>query len=403
MQLSPGSDGSSDAQPTAQPPPDERHLQWEQRGGILRLSIEFASTVGTQSLALCAILNQVHYSRSLLMSCDSRQVGITVAVFCEYTKAYVRCFPLLAIIVSLIVASRMFLCQRMYYKMLKKGAILDFDNFKPLKDQLFIALLWSAFNAWMHFVLELSINHPITPAALMRMGLTEKAWMAEIHKVASLYVTPSIVFLVFLYMSYDEEARLLPLSKYFEEDPSIARQTLGSMLFLPEAIAAGVVKRREVKFKHSDGKYHTSDEVFALFVKQCKTYVGSQAEQMAEGSLEKSSHVHLICGMWPGRLLLDDRLADDSSYHFRLYWLGCSAVQTCLITAIIACLANEIVGDVRDFRDGQISDLAALIVSVLHAVLLLYLGFSLFKVVVLPYIGAWRKLLKWHEKRQSTA
>lgn len=396
-QLSPSSDGSGDSQPTAQPRSDEHEMQWEQRGGLMRLSLEFASTIGAQSLALAAVINQVYYSRGLLMSCDSRKVGMTVAVLCEYTKAYVRCFPFVAVIVSLIVASRMLLCQRMYYKILKKHAILDFHKFKPFKDQLFLALSWSAFNAFMHFALELSVNHPISAASLFRLGLTEKALLAEIQKVASLYVMPSLVFLAFLYMSYDEEARLLPLSKYFEEDPSLARSTLASMHFLPEHIAARVVARHEVKWKDSNGNYRTSDQMLTLFVKQCKTYSGIESEELAEGSLDRFSHVHLISGMWPGRLLLDDRCADDSSRYFRLYWFGCSAVGTLINVAIIACVVKTSMEKVQDIRDGQTSDVAAVIVQMLHAVVLTYLGSSLAKNTILPYIGAVRKFRPYWE------
>jgi len=398
----PGSDGSrADPQPTAEPPSDEAEMEWEQRGGLLRLSIEFVTTVGAQALALGAVLNQVYYSRGLLMSCDSRKVGMTVAVLCEYTKAYVRCFPLLAVVVSLIVASRMLLCQRMYYKVLKKNAILDFHKFKPFIDQLYIALVWSAMNAFMHFVLELSVNHPVSPKNLIKMGLSEKALMAEIQKVASLYVLPSLVFLGFLYASYDEEARLLPLSKYFEEDPVKARKALASMHFLPEHVAARVVKRHEVKWKDPEGKYRTSDQIITLFVAQCKTYAGTQSEQMAEGALDQFSHIHLISGMWPGRLLLDDRLADDSSYYFRFYWFVCSGIGISIMFGIICLLAKTSWADVRDIRSGQKSDLAALIVQMGHAVVLLYLGPSFIKATILPYISQFRHLLKWHRNRTT--
>jgi len=307
----------------------------------------------------------------------------------------------MALIVSLIVANRMLLCQRMYYKVLKKGAILDFHKFKPYKDQLFVALSWSAFNAFMHFALELSVNHPVSPASLFRLGLSEKALLAEIQKVASLYVMPSLVFLAFLYMSYDEEARLLPLSKYFEEDPSLARSTLASMHFLPEHVGARVVKSHEVKWKDSNGNYRTSDEMFDVFVKQCKTYTGTQSEEMAEGSLDQFSHVHLISGMWPGRLLLDDRCADDSSYYFRLYWFGISALGASIMIAIIVCVAKTSVEKMHDIHSGQLSDVAAVFVQMLHAVLLIYLGSSLFRNTILPYIGGWRKLMKWHHGRSD--
>jgi len=392
--LSRSSYGSADSHPTAEPPSDEHALGWEERGGLWHLNIEFSMTVGKQFIALSMVLVQVYTSRSLLMSCDSRKIGVPVAVLCEYTKAYVRCFPLLAIVVSLIVASRMLLCQRMYYKVLKKRAILDFKKFYPGKDQLFLVVSWSAFNAFLHFALELSTQHPVNAAALKKLSFSEKALIAEIRKVASLYVLPSLVFLAFLWQAYDEEARLLPLSKYFEEDPEAARKTLASMHFLPENVAARVVKKHEIHFKDSDGRHYTSDEVFTSFVKQCKSYSGTQSMRLTEGALEQISHVHLISGMWPGKLLLDDRLVDESSANFRLYWFGCSAIGICIMVGILALLVQQSWWDVHDIREGQISDLAALFVQIAHAMVLLFLGPSFIKHAILPYIKTFRKYFK---------
>lgn len=379
----------------------EPTCSWEERGTMRHLSLEFFLTIGKQFFALSTVLVQIYYSKKLMMSCDSRQVGMSVAVVCEYTKANVRCFPLLAFIVSLIVAFRMVLCQRMYYKMLKKRAIIDFHPVFPGTDILYLVLSWSACSAFLHFILELCMSHPLTADDLKKLSplfekelltdtkgqlspIFEKELLAEIDQMASLYVLPSLIFLAFLWQSYDLESRLLPLSKYFEEDPVQARRVLASMHFLPEDVAAHVVKQREFDFQGSDGEYLTADEVFTLYIKECEVYKNTEVH----GVMVQFSNMHLISGMWPGRLLLDHRLADRGSHNFRVYWFVCCALGLIIIGVIVGLLVEQLWGDVQDIRSGQYEDLAGFVVEAWTMVLILYVTQSFIVHHVLPYVQA---------------
>merc|ERR1719454_2154069 len=103
-----------------------------------------------------------------MMSCDSRSIGMAASLACEYTKAYVRWFPLLALVVTLIVASRLMLCQRIYYELLKKEAILGFHPISPAKDPLFLILMWCFFSACLHFFLEVYVTTQSLSASALK-------------------------------------------------------------------------------------------------------------------------------------------------------------------------------------------------------------------------------------------
>lgn len=399
---------------------DEALFGWEHRGGLLDLSIEFVTTVGKQFIALSLVLGQIYYSKNLMMSCDTRkaEISMKIGVLCEYTKAYTRCFPLLAVVVTLIVASRMLLCQRMYYKMLIKGAVLNYKDVFPGTDLLFLLLGWSAVNAFGHFILELSMDHPLNVETIGKLMQSEPVLLAKIHEMASLYVIPSLVFMAFLWTAYDMEARLLPLTKYFGEDPQKARKLLSNIRFLDESVAARVVKNHAIDFVDSDGRQLTTDEVFTQFVKRCNTLSKMDSGLAAEScgptafsgeaslagmafaardvllqtdeDLQEFSYVHLISEMWPGRLLLDHRFLDKDSANFRLYWLGCSAMAAITMIAILGLLTERLLDDIADVNSGQEEDISAVVVELAHASIILYLGFVFLKNAVLPYVKAFK-------------
>lgn len=333
-----------------------------------------------------------------MMSCDARTVGMPRAVMCEYTKAYVRCFPLLAVLVSLIVAGRMLVVQRMYYKLLTHHAILDFDPVRPGKDVLFLILVWSAFNAFLHFPLELSVEHPPVDPDMLKLQIQEKTFQGsekvlfeEIHKMASLYVLPSLIFLAFLWTAYDIEARFLPLSKYVEDDPEQARRLLSNICFIYEDAAAHIVKKKRVEFQHANGRTLTSEEVFAQFVKQCALRSGSNLVRMqSEDAKGQFSHVHLVSAMWPGMLLLDHRLADKSSVNFRRFYLGCCTMGIIVMSAIVWLLIQQLWGDLLDISQGQYSDIVSFFVELAHTITILYVGSTFLKNAIKPYIRAIR-------------
>merc|ERR1719199_522011 len=126
------------------------------------------------------------------MSCDSRKVGEYLAGGCEYTKAYVRCFPLLALVVALMVSCRQILQHRMYYELLKHGVLLDIENFSALADPLFQVVIWCALNATGHFVMDIvTAEHMVSHDLKHIQGIVaQQSFMSEVKKIAAFYLVP---------------------------------------------------------------------------------------------------------------------------------------------------------------------------------------------------------------------
>merc|ERR1719282_901541 len=132
----------------------------------------------------------------------------------------------------------MILNHRIYYQMLRHGVLINFEPFRPWQDPLFWILAWCILNALPHFLLNIWHVHTVRACLLMGhagcsesfMQLTfseafsDTRFLHDAHKVAVFYFVPSVVFFLFLWTSYDINAALVPLSKYFEDDPEAARQ-----------------------------------------------------------------------------------------------------------------------------------------------------------------------------------
>mmetsp|Transcript_114956 Transcript_114956/g.371649 ORF Transcript_114956/g.371649 Transcript_114956/m.371649 type:complete len:202 (-) Transcript_114956:405-1010(-) len=140
----------------------------------------------------------------------------------------VRCRPLcvpslLAGCVTLGIAMRVMVQQRVYYGLLKAGGLLDFQNVEGWRDPLLLVLVFSMVHAIGHFTLKLH--------ALVLSGV---AVHEELQQVAINFIAPYVVFMAFLYGSNDIEKMLVLLNKFVEEDPEHARKALASMVHLDE-------------------------------------------------------------------------------------------------------------------------------------------------------------------------
>jgi len=78
--------------------------------------------------------------------------------------------------------------------------------------------------------------------------------------------------------------------------------------------------------------------------------------------------------MWPVGLLLDRRLDDKSSRNFRRYWYICTSLAVGFMCLMLCWLFMQLWADIQDFRNGQLSELAAVVVEGLHALNILYVG-----------------------------
>lgn len=225
---------------------------WEHRGEPLQLFLEAGLAAGRQLFALLLIIVQVlgPHSHDNIMNCDPVRCGTYLSYLCEYTKAHVRCFPLLAMAVSLMIAARMVLNHRLYYQLLKHDLLISFEPLLPSQDSLFRLLLWCLVNALPHFIMNIWLAHREC-FHLVKLGdlasSAEKLMAANVlhdaHQVAVFYFIPAVVFLIFLFSSYDTEATLLPLSKFFEDDFEASRTVLNRVRFMREKHVVDYVQK----------------------------------------------------------------------------------------------------------------------------------------------------------------
>lgn len=363
---------------------------WEIRGEPWDLFVEAGVSAGRQLFALVFILVQVlgPHSHENVMNCDPVRCGWYLSIFCEYTKAYVRCFPLLAMAVSLMVATRMVLNHRIYYQLLKHDLLISFDKSNHAsEDPLFRLLLWCFANAFPHFIINIWLAHR-EAFHLVKLGdlasSAQKLMAANVlhdaHQVAVFYFVPAIVFLLFLFSSYDTEALLLPLSKFFEDDFEASRTALKRVRFMRESdVAARVQKGLQLQ---GDGA--TVVDAFRELADAAATdapavLARTSRLQRADKQGREEARLRVTWTMWPARLLLDPRLSDKDTVIFRCLWHAFLAVIGLLMLVVFYCLSCQVLKDFGDVWSGQLPDLAGILVELGHFGIAAYLCLMLFR------------------------
>lgn len=345
-------------------PGSDRTWEWESRGHSFTLLMTVMVAIANQFFYLLLISMNVMYSKQYLMDCNPHVVGYAKATMCEWTKAHVRCFPILGLQVSVLVTSRTLLQHRVYYQMLKRGALVDFENFNPLEDPLFLILLTDVLLAVFHFALlfwelfSVSIKHVDDLPKLIE----------DCSQTAAFYVVPSVVFLSFLFKAYDTEQGLVPLSKYFDEDPEVARVNLSRMLMLPESkcayvLSTGFWDRLEARHPHEGGI--PEDVAFTAFIGEAaEDSAGTSHDRLGEASL---SRWRLVSTLWPAKLLLTRRLTGEQATRFQYAWSGFSAFSSAIFLLTFCWLLRSTASKFDDILNGQLStDWAGLLVFAGH-------------------------------------
>lgn len=320
-------------------PPNARGHKWFQKGQPPMLLLQAAQAVGKQCLALVLLLYTLALpDAGISMHCSAPEVPTPVGLACEATKGFVRYFPNLAIVVSLMAAGRIILNHRLWYLMLRYKTILDFDYNPPQHDPLFLLLCGCFLLAVSHFLLRiywdyLTMMRIWDPPLLWYKHLATPEAIKLCGKIVAIYLTPAVVFLLFLAGSYDTEATLLPLNKYVEEDPKVAKANLGRMPFIWEK-AAAVVVARGLSFQGKDGKPCTAEDVCMELSERADALEESVHTEELQHELDAAGTTgtwQLVSAMWPAQVLLDARLSDKGSRHFRYAWYLFTLVSALLM------------------------------------------------------------------------
>lgn len=224
-----------------------------------------AAEAGQLLLSLLMMLWMVWMRQKFTMSCENHYMLLSCA--CDYTKAYVRFFPLVALVISLVVASRTLLRRHFFYQMLKHGALVKLETRRPHQDPLFYFLVWCLLHVLFHFLMDFSVARTgkVDENRASLFGISsddeeaQKRMMEEVRVFAAYYITPAIFFMVFLWTSYDTENTLLPLSKFMEGDKEIACQRLSSTFVISECDAHRAAENRLVEGREEGEEYRVSD------------------------------------------------------------------------------------------------------------------------------------------------
>ena len=336
-----------------------RPFEWHERGEPLRLLITTVISVGGQYAALGVITLTVYTSKTLFVACDSREQPLAIALACECTKASMRSFVMLAMVISLLIALRQIARQRLYYVMLKRGVMLDFETVSPINDPLFILLT---------ICLAISLSHCLVVA--WQFHQDEKSlmdFMVFMNRIVTRYLAHCCVFLAFLATAYDTENQLLPLSKYVEEDPPAARCLMNHLVVISEEAASKAV---EIGLHLPSNA--SSEQVCEALVKAAqnpgsKVEAGTLTEQLlSHATAEK--HAKFIAEMWPARVLLDPRLQDDDSRKFKTVWYFISGFSLPLTLLVFIFFLRQVRLDINDVKDGQTEDLGGLLIASIYAI-----------------------------------
>ncbi|CAE7947963.1 unnamed protein product [Symbiodinium sp. KB8] len=405
-QVAPGWKCAPDASPLEYT--DPRVFEWEQLGEPLFVFAYTAMVVGRQCLALAVVALQVFSTRiqkmlqadakDFLMDCNPAIIGPLESYVCEATKAFVRCFPPVSIVVALMVASQLILCQRLFYLMIRHKVLVDFQNLAPYKDPMFWWVIITCVLALSHFIF-----HMICAEKMHAEHHNLQALLDGLKKDAVFFGLPAVFYIIFLYMSYDVEWLLLPLSKFWEEDPVWAQEVSSDLAFITENVA-----RRTVLHGSSETALTVEDIAESLSVSAQQVpeseindsrvgllprsgsrkpagWISEQRQQRLQKTGKSAGKIGLgqfrsglITRSWIGDLLLDYRLVDAKSREFRLAWILWVGITCLACLAAVTLLALQIAKDVQDIIRGQHADIVGTVVTSLNvlcmvAVVLRYL------------------------------
>mmetsp|Transcript_11903 Transcript_11903/g.23094 ORF Transcript_11903/g.23094 Transcript_11903/m.23094 type:complete len:398 (-) Transcript_11903:71-1264(-) len=328
-----------------------RCFEWESRASPWKLLATTLGKVGKSIPALVLLWWTMGYRKEQLMKCDGRIHAIASVCLCEYTKAFIRVFPLLAINICAGMVMKLVLQERIYYGLLRAGALLDFENADPKKNLQLWLLVVSLMHGVCHFILKF-----YTSKAWKTIGWEDDR--AEIKAICQVFLVPSFLFIMLFVSAADVEAVLIPLNKFFEEDVEIAPKMLGCLNILEEKQLSSVVQRHDfiAKVQGPPTIRGVYDEIIRAYPK------------LEE---EEKGPVSMMWEVWPAILLVDLRLKDDESSAFRRMFavlLGIIVFVHAVTIAILTCHALKDL--LLDFMQGQREDIIPFFVLSSHAILI---------------------------------
>lgn len=303
---------------------------WEKGYQPWSLVVRAMLTIGKQAAILLFTYSQVSAWNSanhkVMMNCRRDWVG-GWAYPCEATKAFARSFPLIAASISMATASRFILQSRLFYHLIRRGALLDYDNYRAVGDTLALVLAICFLCSLLHFVLDL---------CLPPFNTWEK-----LSDVGTVYIAPCCVFWVLFDSLSDVERHFVPLTRFYEDDPAWAKAHLAKSEMYQEATVkrSAEAGRTALRAAHGRSEY-TLDELLDETLKASEVHSPQHGAEAIHGRLPQVN-LTLLKGLWPARLLLDQRLSDQESTNFRRAWLSFNVLFVLVQATVVALLLGS--------------------------------------------------------------
>lgn len=172
------------------------------------------------------------------------------------------------------------------------------------------------------------------------------------------FFMPSVPFLVFLYCSYDVEARLLPMNKYFEEVHPDAREMIGRMPFLDEEDVQKVIPTLNIKTRTVNT---TLDAVYHEIIKKLE-----RPREASQDETSEESTPYLLSSFWPGRILMDPKLTCEESRGFWSILMVTKATVAVILCSIFRLLCSQLAERCMDVYCGQYEGFVSVSVVLAH-------------------------------------
>ena len=284
--------------------------------------------VGYQIVSLGIVAYQVFIRRHYIMSCFHSEHCTATLWACEYTKAFTRFFPLVAILISMSLARSMILIQRMYYELLRNGAVLQFKTYTVRREPVFYILVFCFVQGASNWLLDaLTPGHDVAywtePSYSMTTTQKLRQWLIYL-------VLPMTTFILSVYFMHEPSYYLVPLSRYLHastpEGSRAAQQSLADLILVREEFVAPAAKHIELAEVPSDDLEAANEATRSVYQELIKT-----AQELENGGSvmvgKKRMAVlksQITDRFWPAKLLFNEALADATSP------LGIALLDFCL-------------------------------------------------------------------------
>lgn len=313
---------------------------WELDYNPWWLFLRAAALVGVETWALSTTYWRVsewnvHHS-PITVQCNHAIHG-WISYPCEGTLAFARCFPLLAISVSLLVAARFMLQSRMYYQLLKKKAILDFDNYQFWRDPAMLLLASFLVIGMQHYVLDLVIPPYLHFSHNTALAKATNVWQ---------FVSPCLIFFVVFERGCNIERHLVTINKLFEDDPTWAMRHLNGSQLYSESQLHSSASEVLGRLHEIDGDDHFNLDGFLDEILKGAT--------PSKGTLhEEKKPESALMGMWPGPILLAKHLHDNDSRAFKRSMQAFMLIFVIVHMLLFTILTSFTLHEIFDSIPGQ--------------------------------------------------